>query len=226
VEPGAPYGDSGSPLLPGAPVPAADGGRGGAAVRLPPQVWAALTAHEPTRRRYLAKVYRRDVSHCWYWLGAISDTGHGKLRAGTRAVGDGPASRVVTAHVYGWHLVYGSVAAHPRTRAPVIAHRCDEYSCQNPAHWAARRRRRQPRRLPGPPRPAGRPARRSPRPGRPRPRHRGRDQRGRRAGSRRRDRDLAHISCRAARHPAAAVLSRQAMRREMAHEDQRPEIRR
>jgi hypothetical protein len=80
-------------------------------------------------------VYRRDVSHCWYWLGAISDTGHGKLRAGTRAVGDGPASRVVTAHVYGWHLVYGSVAAHPRTRAPVIAHRCDEYSCQNPAHW-------------------------------------------------------------------------------------------
>ena len=121
-------------LLPGAPLPAMV--RAAAALRLPPEVWAALAAHEPTRRRYLAKVHRRDVTKCWYWTGAISDTGHGKLRAGTRAAAaDGPDSRVVTAHVYGWHLIYGSAAVHPRTSAPVIAHRCDEYSCQNPAHW-------------------------------------------------------------------------------------------
>lgn len=121
-------------LLPGAlPAGAA---RSGAAVRLPPHVWAALVAHEPTRLRYLRKVHRRDITLCWYWLGAISDTGHGKLRAGTRAIAaDGPASRVVTAHVYGWHLIYGPAAVHPRTSAPVIAHRCDEGSCQNPAHW-------------------------------------------------------------------------------------------
>jgi hypothetical protein len=99
-------------------------------------VWAALVAHEPTRRRYMARVYRRAVDQCWPWTGAISDTGHGKLRAGTRsAAADGPPSRVVTAHVYGWHLIYGSGAVHPRSEAPLIAHRCDEYSCQNPAHW-------------------------------------------------------------------------------------------
>jgi hypothetical protein len=107
--------------------------------RLPAQVWAELTTHEPTRRRYLARMYRRDPALCWYWLGAISDTGHGKLRAGSRAAGaqaaGEPPSRVVTAHVYGWHLVYGAAAVHPRTTAPLIAHRCDECACQNPAHW-------------------------------------------------------------------------------------------
>lgn len=119
--------------------PAAHQVRAGAADRLPPQIWAALVAHEPTRRRYQARVYRRGPASCWYWTGAISDTGHGKLRAGTRAAsaiqaGD-PESRVVTAHVFGWHLVYGPAVAHPRSKAPLIAHRCDESSCQNPAHW-------------------------------------------------------------------------------------------
>ena len=99
-------------------------------------LWAALAAHEPTRRRYQARVYQRGPGQCWYWLGAISDTGHGKLRAGTRSSAGGePASRVVTAHVYGWHLTHGPPAALPRTGAPLIAHRCDEASCQNPACW-------------------------------------------------------------------------------------------
>lgn len=129
-----PHGDP--PPLPGSPPLPASAARHAAAVRLAPQVWAALVAHEPTRRRYRGRVCRRDPGKCWYWTGAISDTGHGKLRAGTRAAGsDGPDSRVVTAHVYGWHLIYGSPAAHPRTSAPLVAHRCDEYSCQNPAHW-------------------------------------------------------------------------------------------
>lgn len=120
------------PPLPGAPDPP---GRAGHA-RLPAEVWAELVAHEPTRRRYMARVYRRRVDQCWPWTGAISDTGHGKLRAGTRsATAAGPPSRVVTAHVYGWHLVYGPAAAHPRGEAGLIAHRCDESACQNPAHW-------------------------------------------------------------------------------------------
>jgi len=124
------------PPLPGALALPAGAPRTGAAVRLPPHVWAALVAHEPTRQRYLRRAHRRDVALCWYWLGAISDTGHGKLRAGTRAVAaDGPDSRVVTAHVYGWHLIHGPVAVDPRASAPVIAHSCDECSCQNPAHW-------------------------------------------------------------------------------------------
>jgi len=122
------------PGFPPAPLP-----RLYSADRLPPHIWAELTAHEPTRRRYLARVYRRDPTLCWYFLGAISDTGHGKLRAGSRAAGaqdaGEPASRVVTAHVYGWHLAYGPSAYHPHTSAPLIAHRCDEGSCQNPGHW-------------------------------------------------------------------------------------------
>jgi hypothetical protein len=126
---------SGQPLaLPGAP-PAAIGRRE-AAVRLSPETWAALTAHEATRARYFDRVCRRRTDQCWYWTGAISDTGHAKLRAGTRAAGsDGPPSRVVTAHVYGWHLVYGAPRQRPRAGPPVIAHRCDEASCQNPACW-------------------------------------------------------------------------------------------
>lgn len=126
--------------LPGLPPPGpARRGRLRPAGRLPPEVWAALTGHAPTRRRYLAKVHRRGPDDCWYWTGAISDTGHGKLRAGSRAAGAAeagePPSRVVTAHVFGWHLTYGPVAVHPRSDAPVIAHRCDEPSCNNPAHW-------------------------------------------------------------------------------------------
>jgi hypothetical protein len=125
----------GEPLWqPARPVP--DRGHLAATDRLDPAVWAALTAHEPTRRRYQARVCQRGPGQCWYWLGAISDTGHGKLRAGTRAAtGDEPPSRVVTAHVYGWHLINGPISVHPHTSAPVIAHRCDEPSCQNPACW-------------------------------------------------------------------------------------------
>lgn len=105
-----------------------------APARLPAALWAQLVAHEPTRQRYLSRVHRRGPDACWYWLGAISDTGHGKLRAGTRNAGPGePASRVVTAHVYGWHLTNGLAASSPALQ--LVAHTCDEPACQNPAHW-------------------------------------------------------------------------------------------
>lgn len=121
--------------LPGLP-PARQATAGRAAGRrtLAPEVWDALTGHQPTRDRYDANVCQRRPDQCWYWLGPISDTGHGKFRAGTRA-GDGPPSTVVTAHVYGYRRTYGPPPAPARTGIPVIAHRCDESSCQNPAHW-------------------------------------------------------------------------------------------
>lgn len=123
--------DSVEPLWPSQPALA----RATAAERLDPAIWAALVAHEPTRIRYQAAVYQRDPGKCWYWLGAISSTGHGKLRAGTRAPG-GPPSRVVTAHVYGWHLACNPFTVDPHTGLlPVIRHECDEASCQNPACW-------------------------------------------------------------------------------------------
>jgi hypothetical protein len=86
--------------------------------------WAALIAHPPTRARYEARVHRRGPDDCWYWLGAISDTGHGKLRAGSRAAGAAeagePPSRVVTSHALGYRIAYGESPG-----ALLIAHRCD-----------------------------------------------------------------------------------------------------
>jgi hypothetical protein len=87
----------------------------------------------------MAYVHKRGPGVCWYWLGAVSDTGHGKLRAGSRAAGASfsgePPSRVVTSHVFGYHLVNGPVTATGGAELPLIAHICDEASCHNPAHW-------------------------------------------------------------------------------------------
>jgi hypothetical protein len=94
-----------------------------------PVPWALLAADEDTRRRYEAAVYRRGPEQCHWWLGSISDTGHGKLRAGSRTNG---TSRVVTAHVLGWIIAYGP---EPLADGLVVRHRCDEPPCQNPAHW-------------------------------------------------------------------------------------------
>lgn len=96
---------------------------------VPSEVWAELLDHGPTRARYTAKIWRdQDPEGCWPWLGALSSSGHGKLRAG-------PGARVVVnAHVFGWQLHHGLIRA--RTgEDPVVAHRCDEASCQRPDHW-------------------------------------------------------------------------------------------
>ncbi|MBV9024686.1 MAG: hypothetical protein JO362_13045 [Streptomycetaceae bacterium] len=93
--------------------------------------WAQLAAHGPTVERYRTKVYYRGPGECAYWLGAVSDSGHGKLRAGSRST---DTSRVVTAHVLGWVIEYGHQAL--RSGA-VVRHLCDESSCQQPTHWVS-----------------------------------------------------------------------------------------
>jgi hypothetical protein len=65
---------------------------------------------------------------CW-WLGAISNSGHGKLRAGSRPAG---TSRVVSAHVLGAAIQHGAAALESGV---IVRHRCDEAGCQNPGHW-------------------------------------------------------------------------------------------
>jgi hypothetical protein len=97
---------------------------------VPSQVWAELLGNDSTRRRYTAKIYRRGADQCWFWTGAISSTGHAKLQ-GTR----GSRSHiVVTAHVFGWQVEHGLIRPRPG-EDPVVAHKCDESSCQNPSHW-------------------------------------------------------------------------------------------
>jgi len=122
--------------------------------RLPPDLWRVLLDDRPTQIRYYARVCRLGTGQCWYWTGALSSTGHGRLRAGTRrGASAGPGSRVVASHVYGYQLSRGVLRPGADGQLPVIRHQRDEASCHNPAHWgggtaldnsrdyAARRRR-------------------------------------------------------------------------------------
>lgn len=93
-----------------------------------PVPWAELAGDADTLTRYEAKVYRRGPERCAYWLGAISSSGHGKLRAGSRRTG---TSRMVTAHRLGWTIAHGPDVLD----ADDVRHTCDETSCQNPGHW-------------------------------------------------------------------------------------------
>lgn len=91
--------------------------------------WGRLATDPVTVARYQAKVYRGGgPDACHWWLGAISDSGHGKFRAGSRTAG---TSRVVTAHVLGWAIHHGAAALGP---SAVVRHACDETSCQNSNH--------------------------------------------------------------------------------------------
>jgi hypothetical protein len=105
--------------------------------RLPADLWRAFLADPATIERYHSKVYRRPGPGCWYWLGAISSAGHGRLRSGTRALEpERSAARVVASHVYGFQLSRGLLRPDPATGLlPVIRHRCDEASCHRPSHW-------------------------------------------------------------------------------------------
>jgi len=81
----------------------------------------------------------------WYWLGAISDSGHGKLQIGSRS---DDSAVVALAHRIAWVLGGGDCGSDA-----VIRHDCDESSCVNPADlragsmadnsadWVARRHR-------------------------------------------------------------------------------------
>lgn len=103
-----------------------------------PALWQAWLTDPDTRRRFEAMVYRRGPGECAYWLGAISSTGHGKFRAGSRArprpeTGPGVPSRIVTAHVLAYQLHHGIIPATWGGQV-VIRHRCDETSCENWDH--------------------------------------------------------------------------------------------
>jgi len=101
-------------------------------------MWQAWLADPDTRRRFEALVHRRGPGQCAYWLGAISSTGHGKFRAGSRArarAGTELAvpSRIVTAHVFAYQAGRGVITA-PLADRGVIRHSCDETSCENWDH--------------------------------------------------------------------------------------------
>jgi hypothetical protein len=106
------------------------------AFRLTAAEWRQLLYDAETVARYHDKVYRRGPGRCWPWLGAISDSGHPKLRAGTRVLVPGrPGTRVVSALAFGWQVSRGPLPRTADGQAPVIRHRCDSSGCCNPSHW-------------------------------------------------------------------------------------------
>lgn len=91
-------------------------------------VLAALV-NEDVRSRYQAKVKLVAGYTCWFWTGAISGRGHGRLWVGED---DRGRDVVVIAHRYGYGLAHGASALQS---TEVVAHTCDNPLCQNPDHW-------------------------------------------------------------------------------------------
>jgi hypothetical protein len=113
-------------------------GDGGQLGRIPPDLWAALLADAASRDRVHEQVYRRGPGQCHYWLGALTSSGHGRVRLGVRAASAvRPASVVVAAHVYLYQESRGLLRPLPDGSYPLVRHRCGEPSCLNPIHLAA-----------------------------------------------------------------------------------------
>jgi hypothetical protein len=114
---------------------AGDGSRPGG---IPPVLWAAVLDDAEARARVHEQVYRRGPGQCHYWLGALSSSGHGRVRLGVRPAGAlRPASVVVAAHVYLYQESRGLLRPLLDGSYPLVYQRCGEPSCLNPIHLAA-----------------------------------------------------------------------------------------
>jgi hypothetical protein len=103
-----------------------------------PDLWVALLDDAKSRARVHEKVYRRGPGQCHYWLGALSSSGHGRVRLRVRSASTlRPASVVVAAHVYLYQESRGLLRPLPDGSYPLVRHRCSEPSCLNPIHLAA-----------------------------------------------------------------------------------------
>jgi hypothetical protein len=113
-------------------------GDGGQLGGIAPDVWAALLDDTKVRARVHQKVYRRGPGQCHYWLGALSSSGHGRVRLGVLTAGARrPASVVVAVHLYLYQESRGLLRPLPDGSYPLVRHRCGEPSCLNPIHLAA-----------------------------------------------------------------------------------------
>lgn len=113
-------------------------GGGGQLGPIAPDLWAALLDDARSRARVHEKVYRRGPGQCHYWLGALSSSGHGRVRLAVRTASAlRPASIVVPPHVYLYQESRGLLRPLPDGSYPLVRHRCSEPSCLNPIHLAA-----------------------------------------------------------------------------------------
>ncbi|MFW6157062.1 MAG: HNH endonuclease [Armatimonadota bacterium] len=84
-----------------------------------------MTNNTPRIERYLAKVDQRGPDECWAWNASRNQFGYGTFKGD---VVDGKQEQL--AHRYGYRHLVG-----PIPEGMNVCHRCDNPSCQNPAHW-------------------------------------------------------------------------------------------
>ena len=84
----------------------------------------------PITLRFWSKVRKTDG--CWYWTGAISNTGYGNFWINEPM----PKGRFVTAHRMAWLLTRGPLPEDGRDPqiAGVVMHHCDTCACVRPDH--------------------------------------------------------------------------------------------
>lgn len=109
------------------------------ATTLSPEAHCLLTAavRDPdVQQRYWAKVAKPEVPgySCWPWIGSLHPKGHGRFWVGNARTRRGPIDVCVIAHRFGFALAHGMDSL---DAVPVLAHACDEASCQNPDHLLA-----------------------------------------------------------------------------------------
>src|SRR5260370_39647874 len=86
------------------------------ALRLPSAEWRRYLADPRMQASYHAKVCR--AAGCWYWTGALSESGHGRLRVPAHL-----GTRIGASHVYGDQLVYRALVI-DADAVPLIRHPC------------------------------------------------------------------------------------------------------
>ena len=102
-----------------------------APVRTIPQLWRRWLADPAIVARFEIKRYRRTRAQCWYYIGAISSTGHGNFRAASLP---GRSRRgTVQAHLFAYQLEFGRDKTPPeaasREQRPVRRPRYEVISC-------------------------------------------------------------------------------------------------
>ena len=91
---------------------------------------------ERVQQRYWAKVAKPQVPGytCWPYVGSLHPKGHGRFWVGNVRTRRGPVDVCVISHRFGFALAHGMETL---DAVPVLAHACDEPSCQNPEHLIA-----------------------------------------------------------------------------------------
>src|SRR5258708_19405955 len=96
------------------------------ALRLPSAEWRRYLGDPRMQASYHARVCR--AAGCWFWTGALSESGNARLRLPAHL-----GTRVVASHVYGYQLVYAALAM-DAYGIPLITHRRAHPTRHRPRH--------------------------------------------------------------------------------------------